>query len=154
MEDKFKFLDLKQNITKLKRDLPRVLANDAQNYFVKSWADQGFDGQKWQDVKRHDKETSEYKYPKALRRRKLSSPILVGVYKGRSGGTLRRAVSRSIRSATFTSIRLVVDLPYAAAQNEGNPGKDLPARPYMGQSKVLTRQQREKIKQYMDGLWK
>lgn len=152
-DTKFKFGELKEKITRMKRELPVVLANDAQNYFTASWDKQGFDGQKWPDVKRHDTSTSEYKYPIALRARKLSSPILVGVYRGRSGGTLRRLTSRSIRSKTFTSVRLEVDLPYAKSQNEGNPGNNTPARPYMGQSKELTQLQRMKIKNYMSNLW-
>ena len=151
MEDKFKFGELKQNITRMKRTLPIVLANQAQNYFVESWERQGWDGQPWPDVKRHDKNGNAYKYPKALRARKLSSPILVGVYRGRSGGTLRRAVSRCIRSATFTSIRLMVDLPYAARHNNGLDG--MPKRQFMGKSPILMRQHQQKIKQFMDGLW-
>lgn len=153
MEDKFKFGILKENITRMKTELPLVLGNHAQNFFTRSWDNQGWDGKPWKDVKRHDTSTSEYKYPIKLRARKLSSPILVGVYKGRSGGFLRRATSRSLRSTTFQSVRLVVDLPYAAAQNEGNPDKGLPARPYMKQSRQLTKEQREKIKNFMDGLW-
>lgn len=152
MEDKFKFGQLKKNIEQMKKELPVVLANQAQNYFVKSWDDQGYDGKGWQDVKRHDKNTPEYKYPIGLQARKLSSPILVGVYKGRSGGTLRRAVSRSIRKTTFTSVLLKVDLKYAAAQNEGNG--NLQARPFMKESPILTQMHREKIKQYMSNLWR
>jgi len=153
MEDKFKFGILKENIAKMKTQLPVILGNHAQNFFTASWERQGWDGKPWKDVKRHDESTSEYKYPIKLRARKLSSPILVGVYTGRSGGALRRAVSRSLRSTTFQSVRLVVDLPYAAAQNEGDAEKNLPARPFMKQSRQLTKEQREKIKLFMDGLW-
>lgn len=153
MDNKFKFDELKQKIERMKRELPVVLANQAQNYFVASWDNQGWDGKPWQDVKRHDQGTSEYKYPKALRARKLSSPILVGVHRGRSGGTLRRAVSRCIRSTTWTSIKLMVDLPYAKAQNDGNPARNLPARRFMGNSSRLQRMQKEKIKEFMAGLW-
>jgi len=151
MEDKFKFGQLKKNIEKMKKDLPIILANQAQNYFVDAFSKQAFDGKGWKDVKRHDKTTPEYKYPIALRARKLSSPILVGVYRGRSGGALRRAVSNSIKRATFTSVLLQVDLPYAAAQNQGNA--NLPKRPFMAKSAELTRQHREKIKTYMGKLW-
>jgi hypothetical protein len=40
----------------------------------------------------------------------------------------------------------MVDLPYAQAQNEGNPDRNLPSRRFMGNSKELQRMQREKIK--------
>lgn len=151
MEDKFKFGLLKQNIEQMKKELPVILANDAQNYFVGAWSKQGFDGKPWQDVKRHDTDTPEFKYPIGLQARKLSSPILVGVYKGRSGGTLRRANADSIKSATFTSVLLEVDLPYAAAQNEGTA--TIPARPFMGKSAELLKRHRSKIKSYMNRLW-
>ena len=150
-DNKFKFGELKQNIERMKRELPVILANQAVNYFVKSWDDQAFDGKAWKDVKRHDTSTPEYKYPIKLRARKLSSPILVGVYKGRSGGALRRAVAGSIKSATFNKIRLVVGLPYASAQNAGTD--NIPARPYMKDSPILRQQQRAKIKEFMSGLW-
>lgn len=152
MDNKFKFGELKDRIKALKERLPAELANQAQNYFVESWRNQGYDGQPWKDVKRHDTSTSEYKYPIKLRARKLSSPILVGVYKGRSGGRLRRAVSNSIRSKTFKSVKLRVDLPYAEAQNEGNG--NLPARPFMKVSPILNQMHREKINQFMSDLWK
>ncbi len=151
MEDKFKFGQLKKNIEQMKRELPILLANQAQNYFVGAFGKHGFDKKQWKDVKRHDTSTPEYKYPIALRARKLSSPILVGVYKGRSGGTLRRAVSNSIQRATFTSVLLKVDLPYAAAQNEGSG--DIPARPFMAKSAELTKMHQQKIKNYMGKLW-
>lgn len=151
-DNKFKFGELKDKIKALKERLPAELANQAQNYFVKSWASQGYDNKPWQDVKRHDKSTNEYKYPIKLRARKLSSPILVGVYKGRSGGTLRRKVSNSIRSKTFKSVKLQVDLKYAAAQNEGTG--NIPARPFMKKSPILSEMHREKINQFMSDLWK
>lgn len=151
-DTKFQFSKLKEAIRVLKERLPIELANQAQNYFTDAFSKQGFDGQPWKGVKRHDTSTPEYKYPIALRARKISSPILIGVPKGRSGGTLRRAVSRSIRSATFQSIRLQVDLPYAAAQNEGND--TIPSRPFMKQSKELAKIQKQTIKAAMDAVFK
>jgi hypothetical protein len=151
MDDKFKFGELKERITKMKQELPQILANQAQNYFTDAFANQGFDNKPWKDVKRHDTSTSEYKYPIALRARKISSPILVGVYKGRSGGTLRRAISRCIQQVSFDRIVLRVSLPYAAAQNEGT--NTIPARKFMGQSRELKRQQLETIDKFMRGLW-
>lgn len=150
-DNKFKFGELKEKVVQLKRNLPIELANDAQNYFVDAFDKQGFDGQPWKDVKRHDQTTPEYKYPIGLRARKLSSPILVGVAKGRSGGALRRAVGRSIKKATFETILLQVALPYARAQFFGTD--TIPARPNMKQSKELGKQQKQKIKTFMGNLW-
>jgi hypothetical protein len=80
-DNKFKFGELKQKIEQMKKELPVILASDAQNYFVDSWQRQGWDGKLWQDVKRHDTDTKEFKYPIGLQARKLSSPILAGVYR-------------------------------------------------------------------------
>lgn len=58
-DTKFKFGELKEKITRMKRELPITLASQAQNYFTESWQKQGFDGQPWKDVKRHDASTAE-----------------------------------------------------------------------------------------------
>lgn len=146
-DTKFQFGKLKQAVKVLKDQLPIQLANASQNYFVDAFAKQSFDGKAWKDVKRHDTNTKEYKYPIALRARKLSSPILIGVYKGRSGGDLRRQVGRSIRQVSFSKIVLQVDLKYAKAQFEGTDR--IPARPNLRQSKELTVIQRQLIERAM-----
>lgn len=128
----------------MKLEVPVLLANVAQNYFVNTFKEQGWDGQPWQEVKRRVEGTKEYKYPKYKDLSRRTSPILV-----RTGG-LRRAVSNSIRSATWQSIRLVVDYPGAANQNEG---LTLPRRHFMGQSKVLDELIKSKLKQNIDKAW-
>lgn len=130
----------------MKQDLPVILANHAQNYFVSSFTKQGWDDKGWKEVKRRQPGTDEYKYPKFKGLSRRTSPILVRT------GRLRRAVSNSIRSATFQSVRLVVDLPYAAAQNDGD-SINLPKRHYMGNSPVLMQQQRIKIKSFINKTW-
>jgi hypothetical protein len=145
-DNKFKFGELKQNIERMKRDLPIILANDSMNYFVKSWDDQGWDGEAWQTPKRRIDGTPEYKYPKFRDLGRRTRATLVKT------GTLRRAVSMSVRSQTFTSIRLVVDLPYAARHNEGLDG--MPKRQFFGgNSPILMQQHKAKIMRFMDGLW-
>jgi phage gpG-like protein len=159
-DTKFGFGKVKANIQRMKVDLPIVLANDAQNYFVKSWSTQSWDGVGWAEVKRRegpgtayggDKGTPEWRYPKGRGLGRRTRAILVQT------GALRRATSNSIRSKTFGLIRLVVDLPYAAVHNYGLPtknGQPMPARPFMKDSPILKAQQKVKIKEFTDKVWR
>jgi len=147
-DNKFRFEQLKMNLLKMKSELPVVLANHAQSFFVRSFKNQSWDGQAWKEVKRRQDDTPEYKYPKFKGLSRRTSPILVRT------GALRRAVSNSIRSATFQSIRLVVDLPYAAVHNDGDETVNISRRRYMGNSPILMQEQRQKIKLYVNKMWK
>ena len=143
MANKFELDKLLNSVSRVKREMPIVLANQAQNYFVSSFRKQGWsDTGAWKEVNRRIEGTPEYKYPafKGLSRR--TKPILV------MSGRLRRAVSGSIRDATFERIRLVVALPYAAAQNYGN--NKLVARKFMGDSRELREKQLKLIKTSFD----
>jgi len=71
-------------------------------------------------------------------------PILIGT------GRLRRAVSNSKKIATWNLVRLEVNLPYAANQNEGIT---LPQRQYMGDSATLRKKQRALIIKTVDRIW-
>lgn len=148
-EDKFKFQNLKNAIIHMKDTLPTLLANDAKNYFSRSFLNQGWEGRAWPEVKRRIKGTQEWKYPKKKDLGRRTRPILVG-----KGSTkLRRAVANSARvePQNWPVIRLVVDLPYAARHNEGLDG--MPKRTFMADSKgirvVITR----RIKNEMKKLW-
>ena len=140
------FEDVKHKIEQTKDVLPKVIANQAQNYFVMSWRNQGFDGNRWQEVRRRIEGTDEYKYPikKGLSRR--TKPILIG-----KTGRLRRKVANSVVLANWNMIRLVVDLPYAAAHNEGTD--NIPQRQFMGQTNELTKMQRQRIDSFFDQVW-
>ena len=144
-DNKFHFDRLRMNLLRMKSELPIILANHAQNFFVGTFTKQAWDGTGWKEVKRRQPGTDEYKYPKFKGLSRRTSPILVRT------GRLRRAVSNSIRSATFNSVRLVVDLPYAAAQNDGND--NLPRRRFMGNSPVLVVEQKNKITKYINKAW-
>lgn len=147
MEDKFGFGKIKENIKKMQETLPTILANDAQNYFVKSFDTQSWNGQGWQEVQRRIPGTNAYKYPKKKDLGRHTRPILVG-----KGSTkLRPAVSNCIRVKTWPIVRCIVDLPYAARHNEGRDG--MPKRQYMGIAPELDRQNKEKIKKAMGELW-
>lgn len=142
-DNRFGFGQVRLNIERMKIDLPVVLAKQAEGFFTDSWAKQGWDGQKWKEPQRKIPGTYAYKYAKPAARTRAT---LVQT------GALRRAVSNSIRSQTFNSIRLVVDLPYAAAHNDGEGS--MPQRTYMKDSPILRIKQQEKIKQFTDSVWR
>lgn len=146
--DKFNFDRIGENFKAAKNRLPIVVANATQNYFMNSWKEQGFNGEKWQEVKRREPGTRAYIYPKMKRLGRRTSAILV------RSGDLRRAVGNSIRQATFEKIELVVPEKYAEAHNEGNPKKNIPKRQFVGQTETLTRIQIEKITQGVDFIWR
>lgn len=108
---KWNFGKLLQNVTKLKGDLPVVLANQAQRFFVKSFEKQGFEGASG----------SLMKWKARKNRKDDGRKILV------KSGRLRRAVANSIREASWARVRLVVDLPYASIHNDGGT-INMPAR--------------------------
>ena len=106
MANKFGFDKVLQNMDRLKRTLPVQLANQAQNFFVDSWKKQGWDDgtvQKWA--------------PRSVKNRKNNGRALLV-----KSGALRRAAGQSIRSQTFSLVRLTVALPYAEVHNEGYNG--------------------------------
>jgi len=139
MADRFTFERVMHNFTKLKKDLPILLANDAQNYFVKPFkttTGQGFDGKAWTARKKETKKS-------------IGKPILVGT------GKLRRAVQNSVREKTFDKVRLVIDggsIPYASVHNNGSD--EMPQRQFMGQSEELKKEQRKTIIKFIDKIWK
>lgn len=150
LQDKFKLYLVRDNIAQVKRELPIRLANETRNYFTDNFSKQGFDGVKWKEVKRRIKGTPEYLYPKKKDLGRRTRPILIG----KGSGKLRAAVNNSIRVQTWPQVRLVVDLDYAKAHNEGVPARNLPKRQYMGQTETLTVKQESIMKRYFDSIWK
>lgn len=128
----------------VKVQLPILLANQAEKEFTDNFTRQGFEGQKWKEVNRRIAGTKEYKYPKTKGLARRKKPILIGT------GRLRRAVSNSKKIATWRMIKLEVNLPYAANQNEGIT---LPKRQYMGDGARLRAKQRELINKTIDKIW-
>lgn len=140
------FDKVKRQLEQTKRVLPVRLAKQAENHFTESFTKGALDEHKWKEVNRRIEGTYEYKYPKKKGLSRRTSPILVRT------GNLRRKVSRSMANATWDGVRLVVDLPYAKAQNEGTD--DIPARPYMKQTNTLAKKQVDLINNEMDKIWK
>jgi hypothetical protein len=155
MANKFHFDRVIRNVEQLKRQLPIVLENQARNYFLDSFKNQGYDGKKWPEVQRRIPGTRAYKYPKNKDKSRRTRPIL----KGRTGA-LRRTVAAPARIRTFNRIRFVYDPPtqrnssqsYAEFIQNGTP--KMPARPFSGQTKQLTRMQKRTINTYIDRIWR
>lgn len=143
---KWNFDIVQKKIADTKRNLPIILAKQAENHFTDSFKKGALDSHKWQEVKRRIPGTYEYKYPKKKGLSRRITPILVRT------GNLRRKVSRSIHEATFARVRLVVDLPYAEAHNEGTD--NIPARPFMIQTPQLAAKQKTTIEKEIDKIWK
>ena len=142
---------VRANIQRTKRELPVRLAKQAENHFVEAFSKGRLDEYKWEEVQRRIPGTQAYKYPKRKGLQRRTSPILVGAGYKKRGGTLRRRVARSISSAQWNNIRLVVDLPYAKVHNEG--GTHIPARPYMRQTRKLESMQKTLIITEVDKIW-
>jgi len=142
---KFDFKEVLGKVEQTKKELPKKLANMTQNYFVLSWKKQGFDNKSWQQVKRRIPGTPEFKYPKTKGLTRRTKPILV------ASGELRRRVANSVVTAEWDDIRLVIDLPYAAAMNEGTD--KIVARPFVGQTNELTGKQYNMIENFFDKVW-
>lgn len=149
MGNKFKIDQIIKNAAVIKTKVPPLLANQARNFFLKSfkdsaWQDSGT--QKWKEVQRRIAGTNAYKYPKKKQLSRRTSPILVRT------GKLRRAVRNSVRLQTFERIELVVPLKYAAVHNEGEG--NMPQRKFMGDSKTLRDKQVKLIYREFDKAWK
>jgi phage gpG-like protein len=151
---KFNFQRVIDNINQVKKELPRILADDAQDYFLKSFKDQGWEGKQWQEVQRRIEGTKAYKYPKNKGLSRRTNPILIGT------GALNREVGLLSGNARVTydrynfKVKLAIDssvIPYAGAQNDGT--NTIPARPFMKDSAELRKLLRQRIKDYCDKIW-
>lgn len=113
MANDFNFDRVLQNFNRIKKTMPVRVANATKNYFVKSFTEQSFDGQTWQEVQRRISGTNANKYAKPASK---TRSILI------QSGKLRRAVSTSLRLATFDKIEFLIDggtIPYAKIHNDG-----------------------------------
>lgn len=142
--DKFNFDKIIAKLERSKREIPVKLGNDTKNYFLSSWAKQGFGGEKWKEVQRRTPGTKAYKYAKPAARTRA---ILVG----KGSGRLRRDVANSLRTATWDKIQFTVQNPYAIYHNTGT--EKLPKRQFIGQTRELTNIQTTVIKTAIGGIW-
>lgn len=152
---KFNFQKVIDNIEQVKKELPVLLANDAQKYFLGSFKDQGWNGNHWEEVERRKSDTNTYKYPKGKGLSRRTMPIL------QKTGRLRREVSLLADKARITydrfnfHISLTLDdnmVPYGKYINEGTD--KMPQRKFMGDSPELKKILFNRINNYMDKVWK
>jgi phage gpG-like protein len=100
---KLKLDEALRRFQQVKQDLPAVLANDAQRFFVASFRKEGWDDgglKAW----------APRQYPTA---KDAGRNLMVQT------GRLRRAVANSLRGASWGLIKFVVDVPYASVHNDG-----------------------------------
>lgn len=100
MRNKFKLNLVNDKFNQLKKDLPKVLANDSLRYFDNSFKNQSWDGKRWQKLKKP----------------RNGGTILV------KSGKLRRSIRTT--NQTFNLIKIISDLPYSQIHNEGFKGTE------------------------------
>lgn len=153
MADKFHLGEIQAKLKASEREVLVLLSNQAQNYFVRSFKKQGFNGVPWKEVQRRDPDKKAYKYPtkKGLQRR--TSPILVGAGYKKRGGELMKAVGIMARTSQVGKgvLRMVVNVPYAKYHNEG--AGDIPKRQFIGQTRELTAMQTKEMTRIIDKIW-
>ncbi len=123
-----------KNFEALKRNLPKQLANEGQRFFLKSFDEESWEGQRWKPRIAN----------RTVRKQKdVTRKLLV------RSGRLRRALSTSKREQTFERIRWDVfvtakdDFNYAEVHNNGGPRA--PKRRFIGRNKNLDTIFRKKI---------
>lgn len=144
--NKFNIDEVKKKLQATKRIVPIKLANLTQNHFVGHFNNESFESEKWQTPNRKIVGTNEYKYPKLKGLGRRTRKTLVKT------GALRRATANSIRNATWNEIRLTNATKYAIYHNEGT--ENIPARPFMKDSKELRKKQVSLINLEIDKIWK
>ena len=153
-KNKFEFDKVFDKLQKMKPKLTQEIAAIAQSSFVKNFNDESFFGKKWQQVQRRIEGKKAYKYQKTKMLSRRVKPILVG------RGNLKREVNSSIKETSWDLIRLGVDVSsynkggynYAAAQNEGTA--NIPQREFMGNSPILEKKIKDKIKKSISDIFK
>jgi hypothetical protein len=131
---------LQNKFERAKREAPRILSNEGQNYFNKEFREQQHDGRKWAEVDRRKPGTFAYKYakPRSLR----NNPILVGKTR-RLKNALNRASAAG--SASVSRIKWVLaGVPYAVYHNDGIGQKK---RTFMSASTGLGKALKRKFEQ-------
>ena len=145
MLDRFNFKKVVEKVEQMKRELPKVVANDTKNYFVEEFNRQSWNGSAWPQVQRKIPGTKAYKYPKKGADARHGRAILVKT------GKLRRNVAGCLIVATWPTIKFEVKNDYGIYHNEGTD--NIPQRQFMGDTLKLRQRQLDKIKSYMQRLW-
>lgn len=156
IRNKFNFDELRDKIIAENKKLPLILANDAKNYFLKSFKDQGFEGKKWQEVKRRMPDENEYK-------RSNPSARTRAILQGKGSGRLRKDVANMVQTghSITNGYVLVVKNPYAQIHNEGLSGMawgkhpfTMPKRQFVGDTPTLRKFLQDKLKKIINKILK
>lgn len=146
---KFGFDKVIKNVERTKQELPKILAGQAQSYFLKpfiSKSAQEFDGKEWKEVQRRQEGTKAYKYPKRKDLSRRTRPILVGKTRH-----LLRAVNHAVKIQQWPKVKLVIDDQKAIYHQEGT--ENMEARPMVGQTQELTIMQKGTVEKYFNKVW-
>jgi Phage virion morphogenesis family. len=150
--------DLKKAVNK---DIPRKVAKAAVRAFKDNFRNEGFFGEKWEEVQRRKTKTVKYKTKTGKVKTKT-----VKIGKGAAG---RRKIltgstadlGKSIKSKVEgTTITVYSDLPYSAAHNEGtnNAGRGhktkIPKRQFIGDHPELQKIIQNEIEQNLNDIFK
>jgi phage gpG-like protein len=133
---------------------PRIAGNVAVRHFKDNFQNQGFEGQKWQEVKRRISGTTAYKYNSIHHPARTSRMILTG-----DTGDLGRSIQdkKSIHYST-RSCTIISNLPYAAVHNEGlhagrGRGFTMPRRQFMGDSDSLDKDIQQELQKQFENIF-
>jgi hypothetical protein len=144
--NRFNFDKIIARLERQKDGLGLKLANVAKNEFLGNFKEQGFNGKKWQDVKRRTNPTK-----KDIRTGASTRAIL----QGKGSGRLRKDVANSVASGhkiSNTGYTLKVDNPYAGYLNEGT--EKMPKRQFVGTTPRLNNKLLNKVNQEIKIIWR
>jgi len=136
------FKRIAERLDKVRRQAPKILANEGQKQFNTNFRNQSYQNLAWANVKRREPGTFEYKYPKTKYLSRRTNPILIGKTR-----RLKNAVNRSIKS---TNINRIVWGVYGSEGKYGyfhNYGIGQKMRRFMGNDQTLRRRLRMKYYQ-------
>ena len=148
MATQFDFRRIQIRLKEAEKGLSLALANVAKNEFMNNFREQGFNGQKWQEVQRRIEGTKAYKGRKDLGKRTRA------ILQGKGSGRLRKDVANSVSTGVKNSelsYTLIVKNPYASYHNDGT-GK-IPQRQFVGMTARLNKKILNKIDEKFSKIW-
>lgn len=120
--------------TLIEKHLPIIIGKEAVDHFTQNFEKQSWERTPWQEVKRRQSWTREYKYNLKHHKARLSRPILGG-----DTGNLKRSLQYTTKT---NGVLIHSDLIYAAVHNYGGhagrgSGFQMPKRQFIGDSPEL-----------------
>ena len=118
------------------------IGRTSNQYFVKSFGGQSFDGKKWGEVQRRIPNTPTYKRSSTHLR---TSPILINT------GKLLQAQYEAVKSISNNTLVMQNNAPYSGYMNDGTP--HVMARPFMRHTMQLQKMQLRILKAVTGEVW-